>query len=197
MHAQLLLKFQPQVKLQQVISSTLLQVSGADLEQVIASELAANPALERLRERNSPSMRDSHYGARRPAQNGEHRIMPDGEYLVAVPSPLERLAGQLTLLVDGEDLGHALQLLHALDDHGYLRTEAGDLATELGIDLPAVERLIHILQELEPPGVEHATCVSACCCSAHISRPMVPNALLHAVSSKKRGTSLPVRNGNR
>jgi hypothetical protein len=184
MHPQLLPKLQPQVKLQQVMSSMLLEVSGAELEQIISRELASNPALERMAEHPAipgsgvraaaapdrrfdahsaarQAQRERHSASQRSAQARRERGMPaqdgrtiiNGKQLVAVPSTMERLAGQAALVVEGEELALALRMLHMLDDHGYLRASQAEIAGELGIEPPAVERLVEIVQELEPPGI--------------------------------------------
>jgi RNA polymerase sigma-54 factor len=165
MPTQFLLKLQPQVKLQQVVSSTLLQVSRAELEQVIERELAANPALERVRDRIDVSartnMRDIQHDElypRRSASGRAERASGTGmigasEQLVARPSALDRLGEELALLAAGQDLMLARRVLHMLDDHGYLRSTAAAVAAELEITPGDVERLVGILQQLEPPGV--------------------------------------------
>jgi RNA polymerase sigma-54 factor len=79
--------------------------------------------------------------------------MVAAEQLMAKPSALERLGEELALVAAGEDLLLAQRVLHMLDHHGYLRNTAAAVAAELGISLGDVERLVCILQQLEPPGV--------------------------------------------
>ena len=53
-------------------------------------------------------------------------------------------------------------LIECIDDSGYLSVPLLEVA-ELGKSLDAVEAVLHIIQALDPPGVGHATCASACC----------------------------------
>ena len=61
MHTILALKTQLKIAPQQVMASTLLQVAIVDLNQLLAKELAANPALERV---EPEAATIPHYGCR-------------------------------------------------------------------------------------------------------------------------------------
>lgn len=204
MQARLLLKLQPQVRLQQVISSALLAASGAELEELIADELAANPALERTGDRDSWQRRQAHPDA--PVAGSpatEHAIDPElrrtrtrpgrepgaaqaGQQIAAVPTVHERLASQLALLAAGDEFTLALRMLQLLDGHGYLRATSAELAVELGTEIAATERAVQLVQELEPPGVgarDLRECLLLQC--AHLAAALCPaDAELCAVTRR-------------
>jgi RNA polymerase sigma-54 factor len=166
MNARLSLKTQLKASPQLLLASTLLRVSGSDLEQLISRELADNPVLELVKEPHAPcayafpdagtiagrltaaSNHALHIQTRWNGEQAENR----GELAAPVPV-IDTLAAQLTLLVDQADRELAIALLHALDDQGYLRTPAEELAAELDVECATIARLIPVLHELEPPGI--------------------------------------------
>lgn len=68
------------------------------------------------------------------------------------------LMSQLIMLVDDEtERSHMEFLVNSLDSKGYLREDKGELAVKLGISLQEVERLVKLLQTVEPVGVGAST----------------------------------------
>jgi RNA polymerase sigma-54 factor len=163
MHARLALKAEYKITPQQILTSTLLQASAADLEELIRRELAENPALE---ERAACSTRQAEPVAsieeatfstealgRFNKPNKAPTLDELVDQLVAQPTAIEQLSAQAACLVDGAELALLLYLLHSLDQHGYLRTPIAKLAQAACVDETAVTRAVKLLHELEPPGI--------------------------------------------
>lgn len=160
-------KTQVRIQPQQVLISHLLQVSGADIEQLISRELASNPALEPANEgmhtagerlhrpRLGSSADRSRKSSIRPYAAGNHLGLGDdwGPDVADFPSQIEVLTSQLALMVEGSVLEIATYLIHCLDERGYLRETPQAVADGLGVDPMAVERAIKVLHDLEPPGI--------------------------------------------
>ena len=137
MHARLAMKTQLRVAPQQVMASTLLQTTVADLDHYIEQALIENPALERVEPRSvdaratplTASWDDSltHYTAVAPCSADDS---DPTEQLIAAISPLDHLRTQLSLLADSSDLALTLNLVDSLDHHGYLRIALPELAEE-------------------------------------------------------------------
>jgi len=75
--------------------------------------------------------------------------------LTVAPALHDRLLEQLRQ-TDGLD-DHALkigeEIIGSIDDTGYLRTHPADIAIATGSDMAAVERMLRLVQEFDPPGV--------------------------------------------
>lgn len=168
MQTTLTTKTQTKIKSQQVLTSQLLQIAGAEIEQLIAREVATNPALDRVDEQSRAAAESAQEQQLASAFDGSvaftGRLYPAGgdfsgaahgwsQDVAHVPSLAEFLTNQLTLMVEGIMLEVATYLVHCLDDRGYLRESSEALADDLGIDRLTVERAIKILQDLEPPGI--------------------------------------------
>ncbi|MCE7987631.1 MAG: RNA polymerase sigma-54 factor [Caldilinea sp. CFX5] len=160
MHARLALKTQLKIAPQQVMASTLLQAALVDLDQLLAKEVAANPALERV---ETTAATDTVSDAMPQATLSYLSAYPQGEatpdlddwteQLTAQASLIEQLTAQLAFMADGQSYRLAVALLACLDDHGYLRASTATLAQELGVDATAIEAAIQLLHALEPPGI--------------------------------------------
>lgn len=169
MAAKLSLRMQTKVGLGLVITSNLLRVTGAELEQLIWRELADNPALELAHEIESQSRKHSDrvFESGLPAEStttgyGNPMVVNVAstqdfnsvvESVTATPSAIDQLIAQVALMVDENDLELAIYLLHSLDGNGYLRISLEELATELNISATSVERVIKTLHQLDPPGI--------------------------------------------
>jgi RNA polymerase sigma-54 factor len=171
----------PTVSPQLVVANELLQFSYLELERAIVQELADNPALEMREVRQCQccgaeldGYACSSCGA--PAREGEEpwgrRLDdlytehdgwggPDAadewddpiDRVAARTSLGDHLAGQVRLALAPVDVPVALYLLECLDDRGYLKCELGEAATALGATRERVERVLKVVQSLEPPGI--------------------------------------------
>jgi RNA polymerase sigma-54 factor len=160
MHARLALKTQLKIAPQQVMASTLLQAAIVDLNQLLAEEVAANPALERVEttaatDTVSDAMPQATlaYPSAYPHAEATNDLEDWAEQLAAQPSSIEQLTAQLALMADGQTYALAVDLLYCLDDHGYLRGSTATLVQELGVDAAAIEEAMQLLHALEPPGI--------------------------------------------
>ncbi|MFZ2869795.1 RNA polymerase factor sigma-54 [Zavarzinia sp.] len=76
------------------------------------------------------------------------------ERLASAVSLRDHLMAQLAeLALAGPDRLMAANLVDSLDEAGYLTESSADIAARLGIDEVALEALLRVLQELDPPGV--------------------------------------------
>lgn len=165
MQTKLSLKMQTKIGPQLVMTSSLLRVGGFELERLVSRQLAENPALELVREGDGPP--DRHFSGWPPScgatvARGQSRSpsfewdgsREDGhDEMVAYPSLIDQLIAQAMLMVDQDDLEVVIYLLQNLDQHGYLRVNLQELATELNLSLASIERCVPILHQLEPPGI--------------------------------------------
>jgi RNA polymerase sigma-54 factor len=130
----------PRLSARLVQSARLLQLSGPELETVIARELAENPALEL-----SPR------ACRFELIASSSRTLPKDP-----PAPsgaLDRLESDLRLSAPADVLPVATALLYSLDDHGYLLTPLAELAEEWCVDEAEIERGLQALRCLDVPGL--------------------------------------------
>jgi len=74
-------------------------------------------------------------------------------FAAAAPSLRDHLLAQVGALVSGLDLLVAEQLIDLLDEAGYLSAPLREVADRLGVPLAEVERVLGIVQTLEPTGV--------------------------------------------
>ncbi|HEY3637654.1 MAG TPA: RNA polymerase factor sigma-54 [Rhizomicrobium sp.] len=81
----------------------------------------------------------------------------DGSFertLAASETLHDHLIAQLSIAgLDGADRLIALALIDAIDEAGYLRAEAGEIAERLGAEKNAVENILRVIQGFEPTGV--------------------------------------------
>jgi RNA polymerase sigma-54 factor len=149
---------------QLVITSKMLQASRSELEQFVNSELADNPALERISESEFIKVKRqlSNFGDQ-PASAlgnfsgmGTSHLQLSGQLVENVAqrqSPIEKLTEQVSVTLGKTDREMAIYLLHRLDHRGYLVIPLEELACELEISTARIERVIQILHQLEPPGI--------------------------------------------
>ncbi len=155
-------------------SIKLLELSNLALAELVAEALAENPLLE-LAEAPAPSKPQS---LRRPPRSpSPPRPLPPGlarlfagtprqrplaggadsavsDVAAAGPSLQEHLQRQLGAdIADPVDRAIGRALIEAVDDAGYLTSEADGLAQRLGHDPARVEALLARLQQFDPPGV--------------------------------------------
>jgi RNA polymerase sigma-54 factor len=168
-------------RLQQALK--LLQVPTLELQQILKQELMQNPLLEEvdeLTENDDIAKEDSpeekaNEEAEEPAEEDPidwSEYMQDGafdrayipqtetnpEFLEKVPVTRTTLAESLLeqlhfLNLTGDHLRIAEFLVGSLDDRGYLSTPLVDVAQMLGRSVEDCERVLKVLQALEPVGV--------------------------------------------
>jgi RNA polymerase sigma-54 factor len=160
----------------------LLAMNAAELEQTIADELVANPALELAADAECPRCGARLRGATCPecgldagasaatsaSSDGTlewielpsadaQRLSDDlADPLAAIPAPStlrDHLRWLLRASTRAEDWPAAEALLERLDDDGYLREPLSQIAAAAGLAEESLERALRALQSLEPPGV--------------------------------------------
>lgn len=150
--------------------SHILQLSGAELRDLILQELDKNPALAMEERALCPACGDPlgsggrclrcgrgerlESVAARTLQEAEEE---DGfEALLAVadqPSLQEHLLQELAAVLPAEDLPIAEFLVGELDERGFLDTPLSLVAQSLGVSLERVEGVLEALQQAGPLGV--------------------------------------------
>lgn len=153
-----------------VLSSYLLQLNQAELDQALETELNENPALERLQDDQEPIQDEAILKAVAP-----HELKPstdDHEFRRSLPQDEETdwldFASSGTSLWDHlraqliPMLPHSLQIvgeymIECIDEKGYLSTPVEEVALATGCALEHAEWVLAKLQHCEPPGVGATT----------------------------------------
>jgi RNA polymerase sigma-54 factor len=159
-----------------VQASSILAMSSVDLLQAISHEADENPALEVDEVAVCPRCGDRLEGsicltcgegtaARDPTEQflldeaSRQQNAPDDEEfdpLTVVASAIslpERLIQELGTLLPSIDMPIAEYLVGGLDETGYLRISTDEVAWNLTVPIEDVERVLEVLQTLDPPGV--------------------------------------------
>jgi len=175
------LRLRPTVSPQLVLANELLQFSSLELEQAIAHELAENPALELVDAARCPGcgyeMSDGHCSScgvsgAQVADDWVDRRDFDRSHDYGAPQagagedwddPVSRLASQITLTdhvlhqarlsLPHEDAAIAAHLVDSLDERGFLRCDLDEVASVTGVERGDVERVLSVVQALDPVGV--------------------------------------------
>lgn len=155
---------------QMLLTNRILQMSALELRQYLTQELDENPALESLEEQECgnceiPSLQcaDCPFSAFRLRPNGEASTDTP---LAAIPEevdPLARIAAPPTLqehlltqfraVAGPEDLPIGSYLIANINDGGYLQTTVEEAVRQLGVEPEEVERVLRLVQGLDPSGV--------------------------------------------
>lgn len=171
----------PTVSPQLVLANEVLQFSSLELEQAIAHELAENPALELSEARRCPrcgsEMPDGYCSwcgvvDDHPMEEWSPPHQLDRDYDhgpsggggdVDWEDPISRLSSRTTLRehlmhqarlsLPAEDVVIAAHLVEGLDDRGFLRCDLGEVASATGVDRGLVERVLSVVQSLDPIGI--------------------------------------------
>ncbi|MFI5386913.1 MAG: RNA polymerase factor sigma-54 [Fimbriimonadales bacterium] len=150
-----------------VLSSQILQLTQAELEQTIEAELNENPALERLQDDNEPLSDETILKNIAPQ---ELRIGSDDyEFWRSLPSDhesvdwvelapsgttlWEHLRAQLLSMLPRELHRIAEYAIECVNEKGYLTTPAEEIALETGTSIEVAELVVKKLQQCEPAGV--------------------------------------------
>jgi RNA polymerase sigma-54 factor len=161
-----ILTLQTRVTTQTVLASTLLRLPVAELEEAVRRELAENPALElveqapirkRTRVERSPAFEDGgdweNSGNLKAANTWDGFDQEPFERLAWTQSPRDQLLSQARLNAPDDVLEVVCCLVHALDEHGFLRLAEEELARNLGVACEHIGEGIAWLQKLDPPGI--------------------------------------------
>lgn len=159
-----------------VLSSQLLSLAQAELDQAIETELMENPALERLEDDFEPITDETILRTLAPSElapsseNYEFtRSLPnDGgtevDWLDFAPSHTtlwQHLRAQLLPELDDQLRPIGEYLIECVDERGYLSTTIEEVALALNSSLDEAEAVLRALQRCDPPGVG-ATSVHEC-----------------------------------
>ena len=156
---------------QQLLSLKVLQLPTLELEQMVKQELEANPLLESDEpEPENPSQAEE---LQEPTDEEVDwdAILEDGFELMGLPEDKEEqeedrgpeysarmslseyLRSQLRLLLPEEDLEIGEAIIGSIDEDGYLCCPVEEIAKAIGVPPEEVERVLRIVQTLDPPGV--------------------------------------------
>ena len=176
------LKQSPRLQTQLVITPALkqaielLQVSRLELITMVKKELEENPVLEEAQgeeevpaapgeekeplttcgsEMNWEEYWDGHYREEEVARKAREYYTPPPNENYSRPEGLaEHLSWQLKLSpLDPERSELGNYLIGLIDEDGYLRSPAEEIAEEAGAGLEKVREMIRLLQGFDPPGV--------------------------------------------
>src|SRR5262245_53539438 len=168
-------EMRPKVSARLIAASSMLELSGMELQATIDRELIENPALEadevsacevcgtplqgticptclRLQRAELPADWDTIPDVGVVADGGDDDFDPVAA-AAGVDSLSERLLRELGAIVPRDDRRIAEQLVWNLDERGYLDVSLEEVADTLGVDLARVEAVLSLLQTLEPAGV--------------------------------------------
>lgn len=166
-----------------VAASYILELSSQELQQAISQELSENPAMEIVESETCPACGGPMQGSICPACLSQQKATPgsteseDGSddyygdlstlsapatteedfdpftQIAAQTSLAERLLNELQSMLPNSDLPIAQYLVGNLNDNGYLPLSGEEVAHQLGVAVEDVERILGILQTLEPVGI--------------------------------------------
>ncbi|WP_059103328.1 RNA polymerase factor sigma-54 [Shouchella shacheensis] len=134
----------------------LLQYSSTDVAAYIEEQALENPLLE-VKERKSPltRLRESHIGRQQGSRLTSDEKHTALENTSAVKESLtDVLVAQLTDITGNKtDTAHLTYLIGSLREDGYLERPLADVCEERGLTIAEGERLLALLQTLDPAGV--------------------------------------------
>jgi RNA polymerase sigma-54 factor len=144
----------------------MLALSSAELEDLVERELSANPALDRAGTPPCPLCGSRENAAccaagrsaqssvtRRSAAETAGAPLPQPEWAAPVTGAeqlLEEVRWSCATAADADLAGY---LIASLDDHGFLRDGAEQIATDLGIDPARVVRSLELIRGVGPPAI--------------------------------------------
>jgi RNA polymerase sigma-54 factor len=165
-----------------VAASYILELSSQELQQAIAQEISENPAMELVEKETCPACGGPLQGSICPAclsQQKSTPTMPENDYdnsddyindlsltapaveddfdpftqVAAQMSLSERLLNELQSMLTAEEMPVAVYLVGNLNDNGYLQCTVDEAAYQLNVPVATVERVLTMLQGLEPIGI--------------------------------------------
>lgn len=154
-----------------VLASHVLQLTQAELDQVIENELNENPALERVQDDSEPITEEVILRSVAPQElrpSGDdfewRRSLPNDDdkadwtdFAASAPSLTDHLRAQLLPALPQPlwDLGEFV--IGSLNDRGYLATPAEEIALLTDHTLDEVELVVDQLRRCEPAGIGAST----------------------------------------
>lgn len=166
MEPTLTLEMHPGVSPALLAFAGMLALSSAELEDLVERELGANPALDRAgtlpcplcgsrentaccatRSSSQPSV------TQLPVAQATGARLAEAEWAAPVTGAEQLLAEVRWSRATPADADLAEYLVASLDDHGFLRGGAGQVATDLGIDLARVVRSLGLIRSVGPPAI--------------------------------------------
>ena len=153
---------------QQILQTVLLQMNSVDLEERILEELEENPALELSEPVETESDSESEESTEDvdwdEILNAEDEERTEGPYdrskevrevpVREVLTPVERLLEQIDLMdISATDRVIAESIVWNIDEQGYLAAEVELIADRLDAEVSDVERVLKVVQRMEPPGI--------------------------------------------
>jgi RNA polymerase sigma-54 factor len=152
-----------------IAAGTILEMSAEELREELETEAATNPALEIDEKLLCPTCRFPLHGnicfscvlaSRRlsPVSSQFNRAEPDesSDTILRLPGRTtlqDHIMFQARLCLDTKHLPIAEYLIESLDDRGLLACDPTEAAAALGVSSRHVERVMSVLQTLDPPGV--------------------------------------------
>ena len=153
---------------QQILQTVLLQMNSVDLEERIIEELEENPALELSEPVETESDSESEESTEDvdwdEILNAEDEERTEGPYdrskevrevpVREVLTPVERLLEQIDLMdISATDRVIAESIIWNIDEQGYIAAEVELIADRLDAEMSDVERVLKVVQRMEPPGI--------------------------------------------
>jgi len=150
-----------------ILSSQLLELSQIELNSMIESELASNPALERLDGDEEPLTQESILRSIAPyelrpgsSDNEVFRSLPQGseetdwlDFAPSFDSLQDHLRGQLFAQLPKKYYELVEFMTESIDDQGYLEISVEECALYCKASLDDAEYVLRMLQQSEPAGV--------------------------------------------
>jgi RNA polymerase sigma-54 factor len=153
------MKVETRVSASMVMLARLLVLPAADLGDLVAESVTANPALELDDRRRCPVCGRVLLGRRC------RWCQPAGDSLGALAAgPLgarDELRWDLGAVVEVGDRLLADRIVDELDDRGLLGRSRAELARALRVDAASIDRVLDALIQMAPPGVGAASVVEA------------------------------------
>ncbi len=166
MEPALTLEMQPGVSPALLAFAGMLALSSAELEDLVERELSANPVLDRAEappcplcgSRESAACCVTGRGslpsfAQRPAAHADRVRLAQPEWAAPVTGAEQLLAEVRWSGAKAADADLAEYLVASLDDHGFLRGGAEQVAADLGIDPARVVRSLALIRSVGPPAI--------------------------------------------
>jgi len=166
MEPTLTLEMHPGVSPALLAFTGMLALSSAELEDLVERELCVNPALDRAGTLPCPlcGSRENTAccatgGSSQPSVTQLPVAQPTGarlaeaEWAAPVTGAEQLLEEVRWSRATSADADLAEYLVASLDDHGFLRGGAGQVATDLGIDLARVVRSLGLIRSVGPPAI--------------------------------------------
>ncbi|HTZ24257.1 MAG TPA: hypothetical protein VMC83_09715 [Streptosporangiaceae bacterium] len=166
MEPTLTLEMHPVVSPALLAFTGMLALSSTELEDLVEQELSANPALDRAGTLPCPLCGSRQNAAccaagrgsqlsvtQRPAVQATGARLPQPEWAAPVTGAeqlLEEVRWSCTTTADADLAGY---LVASLDDHGFLRGGAEQVAADLGIDPARVARTLALVRSVGPPAI--------------------------------------------